>query len=259
LGGVSAVSWLPFLHELADRADAIALRLFRHRALRVEEKTDHSPVTEADRAIEAAARDLARRRHPDLGVFGEEEGAAGAAERRLIVDPIDGTRNFVRGVPVFGTLLAVEEAGAVVAGVVSAPALQRRWHAARGAGAFEGERRLRVSDVADLGRAELFHGGLGPGEGGPPPAELTTLIARVHRDRGFGDFYQHVLVAEGAGEIAVDPMVQPWDIAPLQVIVEEAGGRATTLRGDRSIYGGSLVCSNGLLHAAALAVLAGAG
>lgn len=253
-----AGSWLPFLHEVADRADAIALGLFGHRGLQVEEKADHSPVTEADRAIEDAARDLARRRHPELGVFGEEQGAAGAGDRRLIVDPIDGTRNFVRGVPVFGTLLAVEDGGTVVAGVVSAPALQRRWHAARGAGAFQGERPLRVSGIADLSRAELFHGGLGPGEGGPPPAGLGALIARVRRDRGFGDFYQHVLVAEGAGEIAVDPVVQPWDIAALQIIVEEAGGRATTLAGERSIYGGSLVCSNGLVHEAALAVLAGA-
>jgi histidinol-phosphatase len=258
LGGVPAASWLPFLHAVADRADEIALRWFLHHTLPVDEKPDHSPVTEADRAIEAAARDLARRRHPDLGVFGEEQGAAGTADRRLIIDPIDGTRNFVRGVPVFGTLLAVEDAGMVVAGVVSAPALHRRWHAARGAGAFQGERLLRVSRIPDLHQAELFHGGLGPGEGGRPPAGLGTLIDRVRRDRGFGDFYQHLLVAEGAGEIAVDPVVQPWDIAALQVIVEEAGGRATTLAGERSIYGGSLVCSNGLVHDAALAVLGGA-
>jgi histidinol-phosphatase len=252
-----AAGWLPLLHEIAEQADAIALRHFLARGLRVDVKADMSPVTEADRAIEAAARTAIRARHPALGVLGEEAGdAAGSADTRLIIDPIDGTRNFVRGIPVFATLLAVEEAGTVVAGVVSAPALGRRWHAARGAGAFCGNRRLAVSTIAQLNHAQLFHGSVGGrGEGNPLPS-LLTFAQRVERTRGFGDFFQHVLVAEGAGEIAVDPVVQPWDIAALMVLVEEAGGRCTSLAGERTIYGGSLVTTNGTLHEAALRELA---
>jgi len=246
------------LTAAADRADEIALRFFQKPGLRVEEKADLSPVTEADQAIEATVRALARERHPDLGVLGEEQGTAAGmrgGDARLIIDPIDGTRNFVRGIPVFATLLAIEVGDEVVAGVVSAPALHARWHASRGAGAFRGERRLHVSGVRALEHALLFHGNLGAGEAGPP-AGIGRLIGRVERTRGFGDFYQHMLVAEGAGEIAVDPVMQPWDIAALQVIVEEAGGRATTLAGERSISGGSLVTSNGPMHQAILNTLA---
>ena len=248
--------WLPFLTELADRADDIALRSFRSKGLRVEDKPDLSPVTEADLAIEAMVRALARERYPDLGVLGEEEGeTGGVAAARLIIDPIDGTRNFARGIPVFGTLLAIEERGDVVAGVASAPALGTRWHAARGSGAFRDGQRLAVSGIGQLRHALLFHGNLGPGEAGPAPG-ILSLIRRVDRTRGFGDFYQHMLVAEGAGEIGIDPVMQPWDVAALQVIVEEAGGCATALNGERSIYAGSLVTSNGPLHREALDILA---
>jgi histidinol-phosphatase len=251
-------NWLRLLGDAADLADAIALRHFRSATLRVEPKGDDSPVTVADRGIEDAVRRLAGSRHPDLGVFGEEEGATGeAAAIRLIVDPIDGTRNYVRGLPIFATLLAIEVEGTVEAGLVSAPALGQRWHAARGTGAWNGTRRLAVSTVADLAHAHLLHGSIGGrGEDNPLPG-LLALARRVERTRGFGDFYQHVLVAEGAGDIAVDAEVRPWDIAALQVIVEEAGGRATTLAGSRDINGGSLISSNGRLHDAALAVLRG--
>jgi len=252
---MSPADWLPFLTELADRADELARRWFRAAGLRVAEKPDSSPVTEADHAIEAMARGLVGARHPELGVLGEEEGEArGAADTRLIIDPIDGTRNFVRGIPVFATLVAIETGGEVVAGVASAPALGARWHAARGSGAFRDGRRIRVSPIASLEHAMLFHGNLGPGEAGPPPG-IAELIARVERTRGFGDFYQHMLVAEGAGEAAIDPVMRPWDIAALQVIVEEAGGRATSLTGERSIRATSLLTSNGLLQDAILAIL----
>lgn len=250
--------WLPILHEIADRADAIALRLFRMKGLRVDTKADQSPVTEADQAIESTARALARERHTELGLLGEEQGEVGPTETRLIIDPIDGTRNFVRGIPIFATLLAIEAHGEVVAGVASAPALGARWHAARDCGAFREGRRLQVSRVRALDRALLFHGNLGPGEAGPAPG-LLRLIGRVERTRGFGDFYQHVLVAEGAGEIAIDPVVKPWDVAALQLIVEEAGGRATALGGERSIYASSLVSSNGPLHEAVLETLTRSG
>ena len=248
--------WLTLLEEIANRADAIARQYFRAPSLAVDEKPDASPVTIADQNIEKAARDLVARRHPALGIYGEEFGNASEdATVRLIIDPIDGTRNFIRGIPIFATLLAIEDANEVVAGLISAPALGLRWHAARGRGAFCGTRRMHVSNIDTLSRAEVFHGDLsGAAEVAPPPGTLA-LFACSHRTRGFGDFYQHLLVAEGAGEVAIDPAVKPWDIAALQVIIEEAGGRATTLEGGRSIYGGSLVTSNGRIHDEVLKLL----
>ena len=182
-------------------------------------------------------------------MLGEEEGeSAAGSEARLIIDPIDGTRNFVRGIPIFAALLAVEEAGVVVAGVVSAPALSQRWHAARGAGAFSGTRRLHVSTIDDLARAHVFHGDVTGRHEGKVPAGFAELVRVVERTRGFGDFYQHMLVAEGAGEVAIDPKMQPWDIAAVKIIVEEAGGRSTAFNGADSISGGTLVSTNGVLH-----------
>jgi histidinol-phosphatase len=249
--------WLLFLEEIADLADGIALRLFRSGDLVVEQKPDLSPVTEADKTIEEMARVFVGKHEGDLSVYGEEQGEdENQAEQRLIIDPIDGTRNFVRGIPIFATLLAIEQAGEVVAGVVTAPALQARWRAARGVGSFDGTRQLRVSAVKELEAAQLFHSDVGGAAEAHPPPGFMGLLSRVERARGFGDFYQHVLVAQGAGEIALDPAVMPWDIAPLQVIVEEAGGRATSLAGERTIYGGSLITSNGPLHDAALELLA---
>jgi histidinol-phosphatase len=251
------IDWLTLLHDMADEADDIALRLYRATGLQIEEKSDCSPVTEADRAIEERARAVVSERCPEVAVFGEEFGEiAGSSEVRLIIDPIDSTRNFVRGIPIFATLLAIEVDHDVVAGVVSAPAMGMRWSAQRGSGAHSGSRRLRTSTIGTLAEAQLFHSNIG-GTGEPGvPAGMLGLMNRVERTRGFGDFYQHMLVAEGAGEIAVDPVVKPWDIAPLQVIVEEAGGKATTLAGERTIYGGSLVTSNGVLHDETLHLLA---
>jgi histidinol-phosphatase len=241
--------WLSLLMRIADRADPIALQYFRATHLAVDEKADASPVTAADRSIEEAARDLVRRQAPDLGICGEEFGESQAqGQARLIIDPIDGTRNFIRGIPIFASLLAIEEADRVTAGLVSAPALGQRWRAARGLGAYCGSRRLRVSQIRALEQAQVFHGDLSGAAEAPLPPGAMALFRRVHRTRGFGDFYQHLLVAEGAGEFAIDPAVKPWDIGPLQVIVEEAGGRATTLEGSADIYGGSLVTSNGALH-----------
>jgi histidinol-phosphatase len=246
---------LKLLNEIADRADEIALKFFRSRDLRVESKTDSSPVTEADREIENTARAFLSERAPSLGVYGEERGETGTQRTRLIIDPIDGTRNFIRGIPIFASLLAVEHEGEVLAGLVSAPALKVRWHAAKGQGAFCGMRRLRVSDISRLSEAQIFHGNLSPATAEFLPPGLLALLSRAARTRGFGDFYQHMLVAEGCGEVAIDPTLKPWDIAALLVIVEEAGGRATNLAGSRSIYGGSLVSSNGRLHGEALAQL----
>jgi histidinol-phosphatase len=242
--------WLSLLHEIADRADAIALGFFRSSRLRVDDKSDGSPVSEADRAIEAMARDVIATQAAELGVLGEEEGESASRDgARFIIDPIDGTRNFVRGIPIFASLLAVEEAG-LVAGVVSAPALRRRWHATRGAGAHDGSRRLHVSNIGELSRAHVFHADLSGRTEGVIPPGVPELFRSVERTRGFGDFYQHILVAEGSGEVALDFKMQPWDIAALKIIVEEAGGRATSITGEDTIYGGSLVSSNGHVHAA---------
>lgn len=250
---MDSAQWLPFLTDLADEADAIALRYFRAGDLHVDAKPDRSLVTQADLEVETAVRNTTASRHPTLGIFGEEHGTANPdAATRLIVDPIDATANFARGIPIFATLLAIEHEGEVVAGMVSAPALHQRWHAARGHGAFSGERRIRVSGVAKMEDAQIFHSSLAGAEAVPNTAKIPALLAQSWRQRGVGDFYQHMLVAEGCGEIALDPIVMPWDIAPLQVIVEEAGGEATTVGGTRDIKGGSLITSNGLLHAAVL-------
>jgi histidinol-phosphatase len=246
---------LEFLVELADRTDPIALEWFRASDLRVEAKPDLTPVTEADRRIELEVRELCGRRHPGLGVFGEELGGDDGPGARLIVDPIDGTRNFVRGIPVFATLLALEQQGEIRAGLVSAPALRTRWSAARGLGAFENDRRIHVSGVRKLSEAQLFHGSLAGDEAGDSAPLILALSRATARQRGFGDFYQHVLVAAGAGEIAFDHGLKPWDVAPLFVLVEEAGGRITGLAGERSLSARSFVTTNGLLHEDAIAAL----
>jgi histidinol-phosphatase len=252
-----AATWLELLHEISDSADGIALRHFRRADLRVDDKQDGSPVSEADQAIEAMARELVAKRSPGLGVFGEEEGETRSKSgARLIIDPIDGTRNFVRGIPVFASLLAIEEEGILTAGMVSAPALRMRWYAARGMGAFLGPRRLHVSAIRDLARASLFHGDLSGRNEGARPAGLLPLLSRVERTRGFGDFYQHMLVAEGAGEIALDSKMKPWDVAAVKIIVEEAGGRSTSFTGDDSVDAPTLLSTNGHLHDTVIAALA---
>jgi len=248
-------AWLTLLVPVADAADAIASRYFRGTALQTAYKADGSQVTRADREIEQVVRQMVGELSPGLGVLGEEFGAVpGRDAARLIVDPIDATHNFVRGIPIFATLLAIEDRGEIVAGMVSAPALGTRWSAARGAGAYRNGQRIRVSGVARLEDAQLFHAGLAAMRS--RRAAVVALAGRVARSRGFGDFYQDVLVAEGAGEVAVDFGIAPWDIAPLMVIVEEAGGRATSASGERTIYAGDFVSSNGLLHDAVLDALA---
>jgi histidinol-phosphatase len=254
----SPSAYLELLRRIADRVDPLALARFRAHDLRIDTKRDQSLVTEADLAVEDAARDETSHRHPELALCGEEGGQdADRGAGRLWIDPIDATANFVRGIPIFATLLAVERDGEVIAGVVSAPALGTRWSAGRGLGAFRDARRIAVSSVTDLPAAQLFHGSVGGSEAPHLPPGYLALLGATKRQRGFGDFYQHVLVAEGAGDVALDPVVQPWDVAPLLVIVEEAGGSATSLAGERTIHGKSFVTSNRRLHGAVLARLAG--
>lgn len=238
---------------LADVADAISLDRFLALDLVVEAKPDLSPVSDADHAVERALRDALAARRPADSVLGEEDGQSGTGPRRWVLDPIDGTKNFVRGVPVWATLIALQDAGEVSVGVVSAPALGRRWWAARGlgahtGGALAGTRRLRVSAVAEVADASVAYSSLtGWEELGRLPG-LLQLSREVWRTRAYGDFWSHLLVAEGAVDAAFEPEVALWDLAPLQVIVEEAGGRFTDLSGAARVDGGSAVCSNGLLH-----------
>jgi histidinol-phosphatase len=248
---------------LADAADAISTGRFGALDLRVETKPDDTPVTDADRAVERAVRDTLERRRPGDSVLGEEYGTSGTGARRWVLDPIDGTKNFVRGVPVWATLIALMEAEEVYVGVVSAPALGRRWWASRGQGAwlsvFGGPpRRVRVSGVAALADASLSHTG-GRWEDAPGGrAGLDALTRQVWRERGYGDFWQHAMVAEGVLDLATEPEVSLWDLAALAVLVEEAGGTLTDLHGRRGPAGGSVLSSNGLLHEPALATLTAA-
>ena len=244
---------LALAHELADAADAITLDRFGAVDLVVESKPDLTPVSDADRAVEQAIRTRLASSRPGDAVLGEEDGETGTGPRRWVVDPVDGTKNFVRGVPVWASLVALQVDGEVVVGVVSAPALGRRWWAARGLGAFAGgslaqARRLQVSAVSSLSDASVAYSSLtGWEEQGRLPG-LLQLSREVWRTRAYGDFWSHVMVAEGAVDASFEPEVSLWDLAPLQVVVEEAGGRFSDLTGRARADGGSAVCSNGLLH-----------
>ncbi len=245
---------LAFAHELADTADAITLLRFGALDLRVETKPDLTPVSEADRGAEEAIRALVARERPGEGVFGEELGDGGG-EVRWIVDPIDGTKNYVRGVPVWATLLALEREGRVEVAVVSAPALGRRWWAERGSGAWAGSgtdgRRIRVSAVERLEDAIVST--TSPGE---MPPGWTRLVERAWAARGFSDFWQHCLLAEGAIEIAAESGLQLWDYAAIKLVVEEAGGRCTTFEGTPPAPGQSYLSANHALHQTAVSLLA---
>ena len=247
---------LALAQRLADAADAITLARFRAQDLHVASKPDLSPVSDADLAVETEVRRLLAEARPGDAVLGEEHGVTGEGPRQWVVDPIDGTKNFVRGVPVWATLVALRVDGQVDVGVVSAPALGRRWWATRGGGAFADGQPIRVSSVAELSDSHLSYSSLAGWEKQGRLDGLLDLTRKCWRTRAFGDFWSHVLVAEGAVDASFEPEVSLWDLAPLQVIVEEAGGRFTSLEGEARPDGGSAVCSNGLLHDAILAGLA---
>lgn len=243
--------------RLADLADAISLDRFRAEDLVIQTKPDMTPVSDADRTVEEAIRKHLDVERPGHAVVGEEMGAQGDSPWRWIIDPIDGTKNYMRGVPVWATLIALEHQGQVVTGVVSAPALRRRWWASRGEGAFCDGRPIHTSGVRELADASLSHSSIESWRGHPLEAGFQALTAAVWRTRGFGDFWQHMLVAEGAVDIAVEPEVTLWDLAALQVVVEEAGGRFTDLSGTPTPAGGNVLTTNGHLHEATLGMLRG--
>ena len=236
---------LDFALSLADLADSLSLPRFRALDLRVDTKADLTPVTDADRAVERALRERIAAERPGEGVLGEEEGDDGG-DVRWILDPIDGTRNFSRGVPVWATLIALERNGEITCSVVSAPALARRWWAERGGGAFMNGEQLRVSQVRALGDAVLS---------ATYASDLAVLEPLAWHARGLGDFWQHVLVAEGAVDAAIDAELALWDYAAPSLIVTEAGGRITALDGGPIRPYEKVVSSNGLLHDEVIALL----
>ena len=249
-----ADAWLELAHMACDEADEIAMASFR-RDLQVSAKPDRTFVTEADTAIERAIRGRITAAHPDHGIVGEEFGTeAAAAATRWYVDPIDGTHNFMRGVPLFGTLLAVERDGETQVGVVSAPALGRRWYASRGQGAWAvggaaaGPRQLRVSAAADLPSAQMLFRSVTDMRDSRVAAGWDALLGAVWRERGFGDFWGYTLVADGAAEAMVERDLGPWDLAAPWIVVEEAGGRVSDFDGRRSYETGESLATNGVLH-----------
>nr|WP_261554125.1 histidinol-phosphatase [Frankia tisae] len=244
--------------SLADAADRITLSRFQAVDLHVESKPDNTPVSDADTAVESMIRERLAVARPGDAVLGEEEGLVGAgARRRWILDPVDGTKNFVRGVPVWGTLLGLEVDGEMVVGVASAPAMGRRWWGARGTGAFTRDatgdtRALKVSSVSRLGDAFLSFASVEGWRTANRLDQFLHLADQVWRTRGYGDFWSHMMVAEGAVDLACEPEVSLWDMAALQVIVEEAGGRFTDLTGLRGPGHGTVLTTNGHLHEVAL-------
>jgi histidinol-phosphatase len=242
------ISDLELALRLADAADAVSLPSFRS-GLAIETKPDLTPVTEADRAVESELRRILAVERPDDAILGEEEGAAGGSARRWLVDPIDGTRNYSRGIPVWATLIALESEGVMQLGVVSAPALARRWWAERGAGAFANGEEIHVSSVDTVENSVLSFA---------IENEVPAIARRAWHARGFGDFWPYMLIAEGCVDGALDgPGVKEWDLAATQVIIEEAGGRFSDFGGEPRIDGGSAVASNGLIHDELLAAVAG--
>jgi histidinol-phosphatase len=259
------------LRAISDEADAMSLECFRNSGLRVERKIDGTALTQADGAVEKMARKMVAESGLALDVYGEEQGTGGggkpgvmdtksaagslADRARLIIDPIDGTEEFSRGIPTFGTLLGIESNGEIVAGMVSAPALGTRWWAYRGEGAFRDGEKIRVSQTPQLSEAMVFTTGTGPSKGPEDRVRIRRLLDASRNSRSIGGFWQHMLVAEGAIDAALDWTSKPWDLAPLGIIVEEAGGRSTNVLGERTIYSGDYLSTNGVIHEEAMTLL----
>ena len=246
---------------LAAEADLISLDRYQAQDLEVQLKPDRTQVTDADRRVERMIVSHLADARPGDAVLGEEFGAAGESSRQWIIDPIDGTSNFVRGVPIWGTLLALAIDGVPQLGVVSAPALGRRWWGATGHGAWvkvgaAEPRRLQVSGVDALGDATLSYNNLQGWDDAGYLEPLVALSRGVGRTRAFGDLWSYMLLAEGAIDLAGEFDLKPWDIAALAPVVREAGGRLTSIDGDETIWSPSAFASNGLLHEKALAALA---
>src|SRR3954469_1767981 len=255
---------LRLAHVLADDADSITTSRFKALDLHVMSKPDLTPVTDADEAVEESIRRTLSRVRSRDAITGEEQGSTGHSQRRWVIDPIDGTKNFVRGVPVWATLIALVVDDEVVLSVVSAPQLQRRWWASSGNGTWTGRSLLKatrctVSDVRRLEDASFSYSSLHGWDERDLLDELLSLMRRCWRSRAYGDFWSYMLLAEGAVDIAAEPELQLYDMAALDVIVREAGGRFTSLDGTDGPFGGNALASNGHLHDTALSFLGALG
>jgi histidinol-phosphatase len=251
---------LRLAHVLADDADSLSTSRFQALDLRVDTKPDLTPVTDADRAVEEGIRRTLSRARPRDAVLGEEQGSTGSSQRRWVVDPIDGTKNFVRGVPVWATLISLMVEDEVVVGVVSAPQLNRRWWAMKDGGAFTGRSLMRptacrVSDVSRLEDASLSYSSLDGWEQRGRLDDFLSVARRCWRTRAYGDFWSYMMVAEGSVDIAAEPELELYDMAALDVIVREAGGRFTSLDGRDGPHGGNALATNGIIHETVLGFL----
>ena len=251
---------LRLAHVLADDADSLTTNRFKAMDLHVMNKPDLTPVTDADKSVEEGIRRTLSRARPRDAVLGEEQGSTGSSNRRWVVDPIDGTKNFVRGVPVWATLIALMIDDEVVVGCVSAPQLNRRWWASAGGGSWTGRSLLnaspcRVSDVGRLDDASLSYSSLSGWDERDRLDDFLALSRRCWRTRAYGDFWSYMLLAEGAVDLAAEPELELYDMAALDVIVREAGGMFTSLDGTPGPFGGNALASNGRLHDQALAFL----
>jgi histidinol-phosphatase len=240
--------------DAARAAGKIALDYY-HGGFDVTIKPDLTPVTQADREAEQAIVGILRSAFPDVGVLGEEFGAQGPRERRFIIDPIDGTKNFVRKIPIWATLIALEDDGEIVAGVIHNPAAGELYTARRGGGAHRNGVPVRVSDIGELAGAYLIHAGLNILRRLPNWEGFLRLVDATDRQRGFGDYVGYGLVADGRAEIYAEAGLRPWDLAPCKIVVEEAGGRFTDFDGRPTIYTGTALATNGRLHDAVVAAL----
>jgi histidinol-phosphatase len=242
--------------EAAREAGRIALRYYEN-GFDVVIKADQTPVTQADREAEQAIEQVLARAFPAYGVLGEEFGSRGGQDVRWIIDPIDGTKNFVRHIPFWATLIALEDHGEVVAGVIHNPATGEIYTARRGGGAFLNGKPVRVSDIADLREATLLHAGLGLVRSAGHWDGFVRLVDATGRQRGFGDYLGYGLLAQGAAEIYAEVDLKPWDLAPCKIVIEEAGGRFTDFTGAPTIYNGTALATNGRLHDDVVALLRG--
>jgi histidinol-phosphatase len=242
-------SELSLAHDLADAAAEIAMELFLDEGLEIRHKPDRTLVTAADTRIERAVRERIAQVFPGDRVMGEEEGGTFEGRGRVwIVDPIDGTANFARGIPIWATLIALQVDGQPALGVASAPALAERYAAARGAGATMNGKRIAASEIAVIGEAQVHYSQLDTFLAGAQREGILSLVTECGRERGFGDYWGHMLVARGAAEVCVEPRLAIWDFAALVPIVEEAGGRITDLAGRPPTHGSSVLTTNGILH-----------
>jgi histidinol-phosphatase len=255
-GSAQILDDLALAHALADLADAITLDRYQSLDLVITTKPDNTPVTDADRAVETAIREALGTHRSNDGLVGEEFGSdKGSSGRYWVIDPIDGTKNFMRGVPTWATLIALVQVDAsgdeeVVVGIASAPALARRWAAAKGHGATVNNKKISVSKVSSLSDASISYSDfVGWGDRLEP---FQKMLAGAWRTRGIGDFWSHMLVAEGAVDVAIEPSLAVWDMAALDIIVREAGGTFTNTAGQNGPFGGSGVSTNGLLHNAVI-------